>query len=65
MSDRDQIYLLGYPSPQTDYVLFPPGAIGWPDPAYAQQWLNQNRADYQRVYDRDGWVVWKRRDLQE
>ena len=60
MSDRTQIYLLGYPSPTTEYVLFPPGAIGWPDPAYARQWLDQNRPPM-AVYDRDGWVVWKRR----
>jgi uncharacterized membrane protein len=61
MSDRNQIYLLGYASPQTDYVLFPPGAIGWPDPAYAQQWLQQNRPAYRQVYDRGGWVVWQRK----
>jgi hypothetical protein len=59
-SERSQIYLLGYPSPQTDYVLFDPSMIGWPDPAYARQWLARNRAAYQPIYRRDGWIVWRR-----
>jgi uncharacterized membrane protein len=61
MSDRSQIYLLGYPSPTTDYVVFEPTALGWPDPVYARQWLNQHRGAYVRIYNQDGWVVWKRR----
>lgn len=61
MSDRSQIYLLGYPSPTTDYVVFEPTALGWPDPVYARQWLNQHRGAYDRIYNQDGWVVWKRR----
>jgi uncharacterized membrane protein len=60
MSDRSGIYLLGYPSPATDYVLFAPAALGWPDPAYAQRWLDQHRAGYRQVYDSDGWIVWRR-----
>jgi uncharacterized membrane protein len=63
MSGRSQIHLLGYPSPKVDYVLFAPAAIGWPDPVFARQWLHQNRPAYRPVYDRDGWVVWERRDL--
>jgi uncharacterized membrane protein len=61
MSRRDDIYLFGYPSPQNSYVVFAPGALGWPDPAYERQWLQQNKAAYRVVYDRDGWVVWRRR----
>ena len=24
------------------------------------QWLDEHRATYRPIYDRDGWVVWKR-----
>jgi uncharacterized membrane protein len=61
LSRRDDIYLFGYPSPQNEYVVFAPGALGWPDPVYERQWLRQNRAAYDTIYDRDGWVVWQRR----
>lgn len=60
MSGRSEIYLLGYPSPETDYVLFAPAALGWPDPAYARHWLDRHRSSYRLIYDRDGWVVWRR-----
>jgi uncharacterized membrane protein len=60
MSERSQIYLLGYPSPATEYVLFAPAALGWPDPAYARRWLDEHRASYRSIYSRDGWVVWRR-----
>jgi uncharacterized membrane protein len=61
LSRRDDIYLFGYPSPQNEYVVFAPQALGWPDPVYERQWLRQNRSAYRTVYDRDGWVVRKRR----
>ena len=61
LSERDDIYLFGYPSPQNEYVVFAPQALGWPDPAYERQWLDQNRAAYSAVFDRGGWVVWKRK----
>jgi hypothetical protein len=61
LSRRDDIYLFGYPSPQNDYVVFAPGSLGWPDPAYERQWLDRNRAAYRVLYDEGGWVVWKRR----
>lgn len=61
MSQRDDIYLFGYPSPQNQYVVFAPQALGWPNPAFEQQWLDQNRAAYRTVYERDGWVVWRRK----
>jgi len=61
LSQRNDIYLFGYPSPQNEYVVFAPKALGWPDPVYEQQWLDQNRAAYQPVFDRGGWVVWKRK----
>jgi uncharacterized membrane protein len=64
MSERSQIHLLGYPSPQTEYVLFAPAALGWPDPVFARQWLDQNRSGYRVAYSRDGWVVWRRRDME-
>jgi uncharacterized membrane protein len=60
MSERSQIYLFGYPSPETDYVVFAPGALGWPDPVYERQWLDKHRDAYRPIYNRDGWVVWKR-----
>ena len=61
LSQRDDIYLFGYPSPQNQYVVFAPQALGWPDPTYERQWLAQNKAAYRTIYDRDGWVVWQRR----
>ena len=64
MSERSQIHLLGYPSPKTEYVLFAPAALGWPDPVFARQWLDQNRPSYRVAYSRDGWVVWQRRDVE-
>jgi uncharacterized membrane protein len=60
MSGRSEIYLLGYPSPETEYVLFAPAAFGWPDPAYATEWLDAHRPNYRPIYKRDGWVVWRR-----
>ena len=61
MSRRNDIYLFGYPSPQNQYVVFAPGALGWPDPTFERQWLAQNKPAYRTVYDRDGWVVWQRK----
>ena len=61
MSQRNDIYLFGYPSPQNQYVVFAPQALGWPDPVYERQWLDQNRAAYRTIYNRDGWVVWQKR----
>jgi uncharacterized membrane protein len=61
MSQRNDIYLFGYPSPQNQYVVFAPQALGWPDPVYERQWLDQNRASYRTVFNREGWVVWRRK----
>ncbi len=60
LSNRDEIYLLGYEAPSTDYVAFAPAAVSFPDPEFAQEWLDQRRSDYRQVY-RDGtWMVWRR-----
>jgi uncharacterized membrane protein len=61
MSERAGIYLLGYPAPATEYVVFQPGLLGWPDPEYERRWLDSRRASYRPVYRRDGWVVWMRK----
>jgi hypothetical protein len=60
LSGRRDAYLLGYPAPATDYVVFSPPTLGWPDPVAARQWLDGHRAGYRPIFDRDGWVVWKR-----
>jgi uncharacterized membrane protein len=60
MSQRSDIYVLGYPSPSTDYVVFVPGADFWPDPEYARTWLTQHHSEYRLAQARDGWVVWRR-----
>jgi uncharacterized membrane protein len=60
-SHRNDLYLLGGGVPATEYVVYPPGRLGFPDPAYAEGWLKAHRRYYRKVYDRDGWVVLKRR----
>jgi uncharacterized membrane protein len=59
LSQRSDLYLLGYPAPTTEYVIVGPDAFGWPDPAYTRSWLDRHRAVYQTVYEQDGWVVWR------
>ncbi len=59
LSQRSDLYLLGYPAPTTEYVIVGPDAFGWPDPAFTQEWLDGHRADYRTVYEQDGWVVWQ------
>ena len=62
LSQRREIYMLGYPSPRTEYVAFSPDTLFFPDPAYAQEWLDRNRTSY-RVVGIDGsWRLWKRLD---
>jgi uncharacterized membrane protein len=60
MSERDGIYILGLPAPTTDYVIHAPQPEPWPSPAYEAAWRNERKPHYATVYDRDGWIVWKR-----
>jgi uncharacterized membrane protein len=61
MSHRRDIFMLGYPSPVTQYVAFNPAVLFFPDPAYAQHWLDQHRRRYQTIFQRDGWTIWRLR----
>ena len=60
LSQRREIYMLGHESPRTEFIAFSPDFLLFPDPSYAQQWLDRNRIHY-RVVDFDGsWRLWKR-----
>jgi uncharacterized membrane protein len=60
LSQRSDLYLLGYPAPTTEYVIIGPDAFGWPDPAFAHEWLEGHRPVYRTVYEQDDWAVWRR-----
>jgi uncharacterized membrane protein len=60
LSERRDVYLLGYPAPASDYVVFSPTRQSWPDPAAERRWLAAHRAQYEPIFNRDGWIVWKR-----